>query len=167
MNIATEAQTGAEERLRTLARRLEQEPGFADVLAALQAGRAATLDGVRGSSCALIAASLAEHAPGPLAVVVAHPADIDEFCDELSLFTTRRTEKFPAWETMPAELVVRDEIYGDRMRLLKELGVRGQGAGDRAGSKLIVCSIQSLLQPVPPAELLARHTRRLTVGETI
>src|SRR5436190_21730336 len=152
MNIATEAQTGAEERLRTLARRLEQEPGFADVLAALQAGRAATLDGVRGSSCALIAASLAEHAPGPLAVVVAHPADIDEFCDELSLFTIRRTEKFPAWETMPAELVVRDEIYGDRMRLLKALI-----PGTATGSELIVASIQSLLQPVPPAELLARH----------
>src|SRR5688572_10491209 len=159
MHVATEAQTGAAERLLTLARRLEQEPGFDDVLAALKAGRAATLDGVRGSSCALIAASLAEHAPAALAVVVPHPADIDEFCDELSLFTARRAEKFPAWETMPSELVVRDEIYGDRMRLLKRLvqgsGFRVQGSevnrlNTEPGTlnpELIVASIQSLLQP--------------------
>jgi transcription-repair coupling factor (superfamily II helicase) len=177
MNAATST-VGASDALRTIARSLEREPGFDDVLAALKAGQAATLDGVRGSSCAPAAAALAEHAPGPLLVVVPHPADIDEFCDELSLFTARRTEKFPAWETMPSELVVRDEIYGDRMRLLKRLGVRGEGTGvSKAVSRdaqrsanetdLIVASIQSLLQPVPPAALLAKQTRRLATGDTI
>jgi transcription-repair coupling factor (superfamily II helicase) len=171
MNVATDVPAQALERLRALALRLAQEPGFDDVAASLKAGRAATLDGVRGSSCALAAAALAEHAVGSLLIVVPHPADIDEFCDELSLFTTRRSDKFPAWETPPAELVVRDDIYGDRMRLLKKLvqgsGLGGQGSKEKSASpELIVASIQSLLQPVPPAELLAKRTLRLANGES-
>src|SRR5689334_5827371 len=122
MTAAADTEAGAAERLRSLARRLNAEQGFDEVLASLQAGHGATLDGVRGSSCALVVGALLEHCPGPLLVVCPHPADIDEFCDEVSLFTPRRAEKFPAWETLPAELVVRDEIYGDRMRLLKRFG---------------------------------------------
>ncbi|MGC3970846.1 MAG: transcription-repair coupling factor [Pirellulales bacterium] len=151
---------GAAERLRSLARRLDAESGFDEVLASLHAGHGATLDGVRGSSCALVAAALVDHAPATLCVICPHPADIDEFCDELSLFTGERVEKFPAWETLPTELVVRDEVYGDRMRLLKMFG-------DRGAPKLVVTSIQSTLQPVPPPELLAAQTRRFRVGESI
>jgi len=160
MTAAADTDAGAAERLRSLARRLNAEQGFDDVLASLKAGHGATLDGVRGSSCALVVGGLLEHCPGPLLVVCPHPADIDEFCDEVSLFTPRRAEKFPAWETLPAELVVRDEIYGDRMRLLKRFA-------EEAGPELIVTSIQSLLQPVPPPELLARQTRTIAAGEAI
>ncbi|MBL9093727.1 MAG: hypothetical protein JNL96_21095, partial [Planctomycetaceae bacterium] len=113
---------GAAERLRSLARRLDVESGFDEALASLHAGHGATLDGVRGSSCALVAAALVDHSPSTLCIVCPHPADIDEFCDELGLFTAERVEKFPAWETLPTELVVRDEVYGDRMRLLKLFG---------------------------------------------
>jgi len=52
-----------------LARRLETHTGFADAVAELHAGRPATFDGVMGSSCALLAASLLQHAPGPLIIV--------------------------------------------------------------------------------------------------
>lgn len=153
-------EVGAAERLRSLARRLDSEKGFDEVLASLHAGHGATLDGVRGSSCALVSAALAGHCPATLCVVCPHPADIDEFCDELALFTGVRVEKFPAWETLPSELIVRDEVYGDRMRLLKRLS-------DADPPKLVVTSIQSILQPVPPPQLLAAQTRRIRAGETM
>jgi hypothetical protein len=47
MNVATDVPAQALERLRALALRLAQEPGFDDVAASLKAGRAATLDGVK------------------------------------------------------------------------------------------------------------------------
>ena len=96
----TEAQTvlTAPDRLQDLVGRLEAQRGFAQVIASLQAGHAATLGGVWGSSCALVAASLVRHAPGPLVVVWPHLDDLDDFCDDLALFSTVKPERFPAWE---------------------------------------------------------------------
>ncbi|MGH7137224.1 MAG: hypothetical protein ACREHD_15890, partial [Pirellulales bacterium] len=87
--------TTATERLWQLADRLEHTAGFAEVVASLQAGHGATLDGVWGSSCALVAATLARHSPGPLVIVCPQPADIDDFCDDLALFTEARPERLP------------------------------------------------------------------------
>ena len=56
-----------------------RQEGFVEVVASLQAGHAATLDGVWGSSCALVAAALVAHAPGPLVVVCANVDDVDDF----------------------------------------------------------------------------------------
>ncbi|HEV3005428.1 MAG TPA: hypothetical protein VGX78_13260, partial [Pirellulales bacterium] len=123
----------APDRLLELVPRLEAAQGFAEVVASLKAGHGATLDGVRGSSCALVAATLARHAPGPLVVVCPQPAEIDDFCDELALFTDLSPTRFPAWETLPTERTVHDEVFGDRLRVLKELGPEGrvQGSGFR------------------------------------
>ncbi|MEX0977545.1 MAG: transcription-repair coupling factor [Pirellulales bacterium] len=150
----------APERLFELVGRLEAQRGFAEVIASLQAGHAATLGGVWGSSCALVAASLVCHAPAPLVVVWPHMDDIDDFCDDLALFTSVVPERFPAWEREARETVVHDEIYGERLRLLKLLG-------QREGSRLLVTSIQSLLQPVPDRETLKRRTRRIRRGDTL
>lgn len=193
MDAVADTKSDAAERLRSLARRLVAEQGFDDVLAGLKAGHAATLDGVRGSSCALVTAALTGATPQALLVVCPHPADIDEFVDELALFTSERAEKFPAWETLPSEQVVRDEVYGDRMRLLKRL-VERRRQTDREDSPLtpgpspargeesqtdeeprtrsderllIVTSIQSLLQPVPSPGRLAERTRRIDVGQAL
>ena len=62
-----------------------------------------------------------EDNPGPLVVVCPHQGDIDEFVDELALFTSQAPEKYPAWESLPSEQVIRDEVFGDRLRLLKQL----------------------------------------------
>src|SRR5260370_1278535 len=56
----------APDRLLELVPRLEAAEGFAEVVASLQAGHGATLDGVRGSSCARVAATLLPHAPALL-----------------------------------------------------------------------------------------------------
>jgi transcription-repair coupling factor (superfamily II helicase) len=150
----------ASERLQDLVGRLEAQQGFAEVIASLQAGHASTLGGVWGSSCALVAASLVRHAPGPLVVVWPHMDDLDDFCDDLALFTAVQPERFPPWERESPEVIAYDETYGERLRLLKLL------CGPRP-PQLVVTSIQSLLQPVPSREKLARHTRRLRRGDTL
>ncbi len=73
-------------RLPHLARLLEQQPGFAEVVAQLRAGRSGTFDGAVGSSCALLAASLAHHAPGPLMVVCSSEEAADDLAEDTRLF---------------------------------------------------------------------------------
>ncbi len=145
------------DRLFQLADLLERQEGFAGVVDSLKSGHAATLDGVWGSSCALVAAVLASHAPTSLAVVCPLVDQVDEMVDDLELFTPIAPERFPAWESLPAERLIHDEVFGDRVRLLKLL----EGPDP---PRLVVTSIQSLLQPVPHHESLARKTRSLQVG---
>src|SRR5580692_8536464 len=158
--VTAEMQPMAPDRLRHLVGRWQQAEGFAEVVASLRAGHGATLDGVRGSASALVAAALADECPGVLAVVCPHQGDIDDFAEELKLFTDRVAEKFPAWESLPGERVIKDEIFGDRVRLLKLLN-------QPTPPRLVVTSIQSLLQPVPARERLSGQTRRLATGETL
>ena len=66
-------------------------------------------------------------AAGPLVVVCPHQDDIDAFCDDLALFSAVSAERFPAWESEPGERLLHDEIYGDRLRMLKQL-IRGMDA---------------------------------------
>ncbi len=88
--------------------------------------------------------------------------DIDDFCDDLAVFSTTRPEKFPAWENAPGDRDVQDEAHGDRLRVLKLLQTH---AATRQTPKLIVTSIQAQLQPVPPPATLAAQTFRLKVGD--
>lgn len=150
----------ASDRLLELAERLEQHEGFPEVVAALKAGHAGTLDGVWGSSCALVAASLARHAPAPLVVVCPHVDDIDDFVDDLRLFSKLTAIAFPPTESLSDERAIRDEAFGERMRLLKAL----QGPEP---PKLVITSIQSLIQPVPERSCLSQQTRSLQVGDEI
>jgi len=173
----------APDRLLELVGCLEVAKGFAEVVASLQAGHGATFDGVRGSSCALVAATLAQHTSGPLVVVCPQAGEVDDFCDELNLFTSIQPIRFPAWETLTTERTVHDEVFGDRLRVLKELLERSSASGTQSGGgssrivgtsstdhgppQLLVTSIQALLQPAPSPELLAAQTRRVTTGDTI
>ncbi|MEX2185614.1 MAG: transcription-repair coupling factor [Pirellulales bacterium] len=183
MNAQAATEAAACEELQLLAGRLGSADGFERIANQLAAGREATIDGAWGSSRALAAAALAQRATGPVLVVCPHAADIDTFCEDLALFTRLACERFPAWEAEPGERVLHDEIYGDRLRLLKLLGLGkfgaggwGLGAGDpqstaiegeTPATKIIVTSIQSLLQPVPLPSRLARDTRRLRVGDEL
>ncbi len=145
--------------LEKLAERLEAQQGYAEVIASLAAGHAAALGGVWGSSCALVTANLLQHAPSTLVVVLPRAGDVDDFCDDLAVFSSTRPEKFPAWETAPGDRDIQDEAHGDRLRVLKILAeLKSSKSVDSpfpiphspfAASKLIVTSIQALLQPVP------------------
>ncbi len=177
------AAASAADRLRELAAHLREHSGFSDVLASLEAGHGGTLGGVWGSSRALVAAALAPSCSGPLVVVVPHPGEIDALARDLSLFSNLPVARFPAWEAEPGERVLHDEIYGERLRVLKRLEEhRGQGTRDGGGTiadcglriadlknqsgipSILVTSIHSLLQPVPARDALVAATREIRVG---
>ena len=150
--------TFASDRLIQLVQCLDHEAGFAEVVGSLKGGHAATLDGVWGSSCALVAAALAAHAPATLLVVCPQIDQVDDLVDDLTLFTRLNPERFPASES--SDRATHDEVFGERLRLLKLL--RGTTV-----PRLVVTSIQSLLQPVPSRQTLERHTQLLHVGQTV
>lgn len=156
----TETLTQSADRLAWLVDYLETHEGFAEVVAGLRRRHSATLDGVRGSSSALVAAALVRHVPSTLVVVCPHQGDIDEFVADLTLFGRATVETFPAWESLPAEQQIDDEVFGDRLRLLKLLRSPGP-------PPLVVTSIQSLLQPVPARHLLEGGSRRIALGDTL
>jgi len=67
-------------------------------------------------------------------VVTPHPAEIDGLARDLALFTDLPVAQFPAWESEPGERVVHDEIYGDRLRVLKQLSQPPALPGDSVAS---------------------------------
>jgi transcription-repair coupling factor (superfamily II helicase) len=138
--------------------RVEGSDGFAVIVEALLGGRAASIDGAWGSSAGLATSALAHHAPGPIAVVVAHPRDIDGWLDDLRSFGVALPEVFPALENRPADSAPVDETARQRLRLL----VAG-AAGDLPAA--IVTTIQALVQPVPEPGQLVDTRRALAVGD--
>src|SRR5215212_2457122 len=120
-------------RLKELAANLDVHRGFSEVIASLEAGHGGTLGGVWGSSRALVAAAVARSCTGPLVVVAPHQAEIDAIARDLALFSDLPVSRFPAWEGEPGERVVYDEIYGERLRVLKELGAGSHPEGTRRG----------------------------------
>src|SRR6266566_915605 len=116
--IASQIETDVAGRLLELAAALDDEPGFAEVVASLKSGHGATLGGIWGSSCALAAAALDAEAPEALVVVCPRPADVDSLSADLALFTATPVEQFPAWETAASEHAIDDSIHGDRLRVL-------------------------------------------------
>jgi len=177
----TSAETigGASQRLLKLVGCVHRQTGFAAVVASLQSGDAATIDGAWGSGCALTAAAVGESSPGPLVVVLSTVERVDDFVDDLQLFTTLPVAVFAAWESLSGEDFLHNETAGERVRLLKMLqgqggqshfcGILPQKSGQSPGRppRIIVTSIQALMQPVPDPAALARQTRSLHVGDEI
>ncbi|NOX54623.1 MAG: transcription-repair coupling factor, partial [Planctomycetes bacterium] len=146
--------------LTDLAKGLQRVDRFADVLAALQRGESGAVDGAWGSACALVAAALMGPCSGKLIVVLPRTGDLDEFSDDLSSFSGHPPLIFPAWESPFQEQNVSDVVWGARLRVLKAL------ANPKA-PKVVVTSIQALLQPVPSQRELAERTRPLRVGDEL
>ena len=110
----------------------------------------ASVDGAWGSGCALVAATLAAHAPGPTVVVSPFADDLDALADEVALFAGDRVERFPAWET-PDEIesaVATDPIFADRLRVVKSLAHERPlivAAIDHFGQQLVGRDIEELM----------------------
>lgn len=150
----------AASRLRTLPSLIAASPDFSAVVRELTGGQPATFDGVVGSASALVAAALAADAPGPLLCVCSQVATVDDFAEDLRLFTDRPVLRFPAWEADPGERPLHDEIFGRRLQSLKQLPELTPGT-------LVVTSIQAVQQPVPSLAALRAGTRRFQVGQTL
>ncbi len=154
--------TDLDGRFHQFADSLASDDQFAEITASLNLRQLATIDGAVGSSCALTIAALAKSATGPLLVVCPLAADIDNLSDDLQLFVDAETLRFPAWQNSPGQRLIYDGIYGDRLRTLKSLMAIETGT-----QPIVVCSIQSLLQPVPPADAVDANTKRLQIGQQL
>ncbi|MFO8013847.1 MAG: transcription-repair coupling factor [Phycisphaerae bacterium] len=176
----------------------------------------ASVEGLWGSSAPALAAVLLPDCPSTLVYVLAHVDAVDDACDDWRLLAGVEPEVFPAWEALPTEADVSDEILADRLRLLRALAeakraeraresddavrdddaVRGDrasrarcgstGSSSSAGARatpdgddrplprpartapprVIVTTIQAMMQPVPSPRHLAENTLHLAVGET-
>jgi transcription-repair coupling factor (superfamily II helicase) len=151
------------ERLQQLPELLARTEGFPAVLSALGQGQSATVDGAWGSSAALATAALARHAPQMLLVVLAHPRDSDSWSGDLASFSGQGPTLFPAWddyrEPVADGAAVVDEVAGQRLRLLKHLESPNP-------PRLLLTTLQALIQPVPDRTQLAQTRRRLHAGRT-
>jgi transcription-repair coupling factor (superfamily II helicase) len=178
------AATGVTPQARTLgelSRLIERAEGFPAVLAALSSGHSATIGGTWGSSCALVAATLGSHVPRTLFVITPHVSEVDDLCDDISTFLRGHASQrsctgseiqtagdgdaagvhsFLAWEKLPREVVLADEIYGQRLRLLNSLSATN-------APRVVVASIQAMLQPVPSPESVSRRSRQLQVRDSV
>ena len=146
---------------------VRRQTGFSEVLAALERGAAATIDGAWGSACALVAAALAGNVPGTLVVVLPRLSEMDDFAGDLAGFLGSAPAVFPAWETIPREAEVKDVVFGSRLRILRGLHEQVSEGSGRRSTKIIVTCLPALLQPVPTREETAAATRILRVGESI
>ena len=165
---AVSQESSRDDRLFELVDRFERQEGFAPILAELEAGHAATLEGVWGSACAPAAVAFARQVPETLVLVVAHEESLDRLVDDLVLFTPLTPERFPACETVLGDRVFHDEVFGDRVRLLKRFFCPAGSADEIQNNnrpKLVVASMAALMQPVPDSKSLSAHTRSLVVGE--
>ncbi|MBL8793644.1 MAG: transcription-repair coupling factor [Planctomycetia bacterium] len=156
--------------LQDLPRLLQAADGFAGVVAALQAGRSATIDGAWGSSAALACAALASHAPRTLLIALAHPRDLDGWGEDLASFAGTRPVVLPGWDQWPPPqpadfsedgiAPVLDDVSGQRLRILQQLA-------SEAPPALVLTTFQALLQPAPAREQLARQQRVVKTGEAL
>jgi transcription-repair coupling factor (superfamily II helicase) len=143
----------AVDSLKDLANQLEATEGFRPLLDALQRNHSGTIDGAWGSSAALAVAVLANHVPKTLLVVLAHPRDLDGWAADLAGFTGKAPDTFPAVDGSAD-----DEGVGQRLRLLRQLE-------SETPPRVVLTTIQALIQPVPDREHLVAGRRVLRAGD--
>ncbi len=148
------------ERLRDVPELLARMEGFPAVLSALHQRRSAVVDGAWGSSAALATAVVAQETPRTLLVVLAHPRDLDGWSGDLASFAGIEPVVFPAWDDFrnDASLSV-DEVANQRLRLLKQLE-------SCEPPRLVLTTLQALIQPVPDRTQLATTRRRLQTAQS-
>jgi transcription-repair coupling factor (superfamily II helicase) len=148
------------EGLKELTRLVQKAEGFHPVVAALKNRHGATIDGAWGSSGALVAAALGLHAPQTLLIVIAHPRDLDSWSQDVATFSGAQPVVFPAWDVLPSDSTVLDEVAGQRLRILRQFET---GKPPR----YVVTTVQALMQPVPDRAQITAQRRLLRRGESL
>lgn len=153
------SQDSVTHRLLAMPSKFAERPEFVQCVESLQRGESATFDSVWGSSCALLAASLATKFP-QIVVVVPDGKSLDQLQEDLGTFHDGLIERFPAHLTGEMSASSVDLEYGDRLRIIKSLAVGDAG-------KIIVATVPALLQPTPSRGSLFGQARRMVVGEQL
>ena len=89
----------------------------------------ASVEGLWGSSAPALAAALLADCPTTLVYVLAHIDSVDDARDDWRLFADIDPAVFPAWEALPTEADVSDEILAERLRVLKWFEAAKRSAG--------------------------------------
>jgi transcription-repair coupling factor len=140
-------------QLTDLPSRLMAQPGMSDVVELLRQGRDATIDGAWGSSAPLAVIALSQQAPSSVVVVLPHEKDVDGYRADMTAFGIEPL-CFPSWAALPKELSIIDPVLANRLRVLRSFE-------SDAPPRIVVTTIQALLQPVPS------HTARTVASRTI
>ena len=151
-----------------LAARLLMQPGLSDVIAAVEQGRAATVDGAWGSSSALMVSALAQTMGGCVVVVLPRERELDEVVADITSFgiglpaghRDARPVVLPSWPSLPSELRITDPILGSRLRVVRAFE-------SEAPPRVVVTTIAALIQPVPSRAERAVASRSLKVGDEV
>ncbi|MBY0525488.1 MAG: transcription-repair coupling factor [Gemmataceae bacterium] len=146
--------------LADLTRLVQRAEGFHPVVAALQNGRSGSIDGAWGSSTALVTSALGLQVPRTLLVAIAHPRDIDRWGNDIHSFAGVRPALFPAWDGVPGENGIVDEVAGQRLRILRQL----EGP---APPRFVLATFQALMQPVPDRAQLVSQRRQVRAGTSL
>jgi len=148
------------DRLSDLARLIQAAEGFTPLVTALEQGHSAAIDGAWGSSAALALAALGLQAAQTVLIVIAHPRDLDAWVDDVHTFAGSRPAIFPAWDNLPTDNLVIDEIAGQRLHVLQQLG-------REPAPRLLIATFQALIQPVPDRSRLAANRHTVRAGQTV
>jgi transcription-repair coupling factor (superfamily II helicase) len=154
------ARSATLESLKDLTRQIQAAEGFPALIAALKNGHGASIDGAWGSSAGLAAAALGLHAPRTILVVIAFPRDIDGWTEDLAAFSGLRPTLFPAWDSLPSDATILDEVSGQRLRVLRQLEAEDP-------PRYVLTTVQALIQPVPDRAELAKYRRTLRKSQQI
>jgi transcription-repair coupling factor (superfamily II helicase) len=95
-----------------------------------------------------------------LLIVLPRIAEVDDFAVDLQSFLGFAPTVFPAWESLPTEHSIADQVFGARLKVL------GEVESERP-PRVILASLPALLQPVPSREQRVAATRVLRVGESL
>ena len=149
---------------------LVQNERFSESAVALWSGKAISVEGIVGGSCALAVAALFQQGSGSMIVITPTADAAENVAEDLTLFlaTEYRLNKillFPPMEQHDDESesvwAIADESFGERVNVLKQL----VNATDHRS--LVIVSMPALLQPVPPPALLKERTQTLAVNNRV
>lgn len=146
--------------LEMLASRLTSQPDFQAVARALTAAQLTSIDGAWGSAAAMVVAALSSVAPSTVLVILPREKELDAWALDVQTFAGVTPLLFPAWEMLPEELRMSDPILGSRLRVVKAL----EGA---TPPRIVIATMQALLQPVPSRSRREEATQRWRVGDTL
>ncbi len=146
--------------LENLAARLARQPDFQAVARALTAAQLTSIDGAWASAAAMVVAALSSVAPSTVLVILPREKELDAWALDVQTFAGVTPLLFPAWEMLPEELRMSDPILGSRLRVLKALE-------SATPPRIVIATMQALLQPVPSRSRREEATQRWRVGDTL
>jgi len=153
---------------KSLPQLMANQKAFDGLSSTLGQRRGAIAEGLWGSSARALVAALLQRQSYPVVLYcLGHINDAEDAREELAAFTGWAVEVFPAWESLPRESEVGDEILAGRLRILKKLKRLAARLTDsyEGPPHIIVAPVQALVQPVPSPRHLDDNTMVVKTGD--